>query len=193
MSKRQKKKSFKNWLLQINSIISGARLRTQDTARYYTPRRCVSASPTPWHFTRGAVWSWRGRALHPALSIHCTAVRQLFALPAPAPSPCSLLLCLDKPRAFLPSKSHGCYKLRSSVTLAGPPCGDTAHASKEKKAFFFFPVSLGYVIEGGVAAVLFGSAAPAGFCQHTAISWGGSFLFCFFFFLFSTLLASRST
>lgn len=65
--------------------------------------------------------------------------------------------------------------------LAGPSGGDTAHARRKKKKdfyfFYFFPVSLGYVTGGGVAAVLFGSAAPAGFCQHTAVSWAGSFFF----------------
>lgn len=45
---------------------------------------------------------------------------------------------------------------------------------------FFLPVSLDYVIEGGVAAVLFGSAAPA----H-AVSSGGS--------VFFTLPASTAT
>lgn len=51
--------------------------------------------------------------------------------------------------------------------------------AKQKWFFFFFPVSLGYVIEGGVAAVLFGSAAPARFCQHTTVSSGASFFPCF--------------
>lgn len=39
--------------------------------------------------------------------------------------------------------------------------------------FISFPVSLGYVTEGGVAAALFGSAAPARLCQQL----GGKFSF----------------
>lgn len=82
------------------------------------------------------------------------------------PSPVVCLLSAQRGTAF------------SLTLLAGPSCGNSS-CQQNKNDFFFLPVSLGYVTEKGVAAVLFGSAAPARFCQNAAISSGASFFSCF--------------